>query len=73
MLARQADAYDKRGIFPRPRPSAAVHHLPRRQGEDLAGLEFGDRGRDPRFLPGWWILPGLLLSTFMVGIAARLV
>jgi len=24
---------------------------------DLNELEFGDYGRDPRFLPGWWVIP----------------
>ncbi len=25
-------------------------------------IEHGDAGRPTRFLPGWWILPGLMLS-----------
>jgi hypothetical protein len=24
---------------------------------DLTELEFSEYGRDPRFLPGWWIVP----------------
>jgi hypothetical protein len=29
--------------------------------DDIAGLEFSDYGRSPRFVSGWWIVPGLLL------------
>ena len=29
---------------------------------DLIDLEFSDLGRDPRFLPGWWIVPLLVPS-----------
>ena len=50
------------GAFARPRRFARVHYLPPRGVADSAELEFGDCGRDPRFLPGWWILPGLLLG-----------
>jgi hypothetical protein len=50
------------GSFARPRRSARVRYLPPREVTDLAELEFGDHGRDPRFLPGWWILPTLLLG-----------
>ena len=25
-------------------------------------VELGNAGRETRFLPGWWILPGLLVS-----------
>jgi hypothetical protein len=36
----------------------------------LMELEFGDIGRDPRFLPGWYILPsivgGLLVLTALI-------
>ena len=24
---------------------------------DVSELEYSEYGRDPRFLPGWWILP----------------
>jgi hypothetical protein len=30
--------------------------------DDSGELEFGDFGRDARFLPGWWIIPGFLLG-----------
>jgi hypothetical protein len=30
--------------------------------EDSSELEFSDFGRDARFLPGWWILPGFLVG-----------
>lgn len=29
---------------------------------DLIDLEFSEHGRDPRFLPGWWIVPLLVPS-----------
>jgi len=25
-------------------------------------LEWSDLGRDPRYLPGWWILPGAIIG-----------
>ncbi len=25
-------------------------------------IDLGDAGRPTRFMPGWWILPGLMLS-----------
>ena len=62
-----------RDPLPGPRPSAEVVYLHCGQIGDPAGLEFGDQGRDPRFLPGWWILPGLLLaSPFMIELARHL-
>jgi len=33
---------------------------------DLVAFEFSDLGRDPRFLPGWWIIPSLLGTLIMV-------
>ena len=30
--------------------------------KEIAELEFSDYGRDPRFVSGWWIVPGLLLG-----------
>jgi hypothetical protein len=30
--------------------------------DDIASLEFSDYGRSPRFVSGWWIMPGLLFS-----------
>ena len=62
------------GAFARPRRSARVHYLPPREAADLAELEFGDYGRDARFLPGWWILPGLFLGLpLMIWIVSLLV
>ena len=57
---------NEHGAFARPRRFARVHYLPPRDVADLAELEFGDCGRDPRFLPGWWILPGLLLGLLLM-------
>ena len=61
------------GAFARPRRFARVHYLPPREVADLGELEFGDCGRDPRFLPGWWILPGLLLGVSLIWIVSLLV
>ena len=73
MRAQKADVYDKQGVLPWPGQSATVHYLPRRY-LDLADLEFSEHGRDPRFLPGWWLLPALLLSsTCIAGIASLLI
>ena len=33
---------------------------------NLTELEFSEYGRDPRFLPGWWILPTCLLTVISV-------
>ena len=41
--------------------------------EDIQALEFSDYGRDPQFLPGWWILPSILGSlTMMAWLFAKL-
>ena len=33
---------------------------------DLIDLEFSEYGRDPRFAPGWFILPGAVLGMAVV-------
>lgn len=64
----------ERVAFARPRRLARVHYLPHCDVVDLAELEFGDYGRDPRFLPGWWVLPGFLLGLpLMIWIVSLLV
>ena len=35
---------------------------------DLDELEFGDDGRDPRFVAGWWIVPMCFIAPLIVGI-----
>ena len=35
---------------------------------DLDELEFGDYGRDPRFPPGWWIVPMCFIAPLIVWI-----
>lgn len=40
--------------------------------EDILDLEFSDWGRDPRFLPGWWIVPGMLLANALTVWAAAI-
>ena len=72
MRARQADLHVKDGVFLTPMRSATVHCLARREAEYLSDLEFSDYGRDPRFLPGWWISPGLLLGFSLIFWIARL-
>jgi len=73
MRAQKAKVHDKQGVLPAPGQSASIHYLPRRY-VDLADLEFSEHGRDPRFLPGWWLLPALLLgSTCIAGIATLLI
>jgi len=47
-------------------PSSASH-------EGLVDLEFSDSARDERFLPGWWIAPGVVFGVaFMLSVAAYL-
>jgi hypothetical protein len=35
---------------------------------ELIDAEFSEIGRDPRFLPGWYILPGAMLGVVMLGL-----
>lgn len=42
---------------------------PRETRFTMDDLESSDWGRDPRFLPGWYILPGFILGVlFLVGL-----
>lgn len=53
------------------RPSKAQRQAPAfriQTAEDLIDLEFSDYGRDPRFLPGWWIVPALLGTVVIVSL-----
>jgi hypothetical protein len=36
--------------------------------KNIESIEWSDHGRDPRFVAGWWIIPGLLSSmlTFLI-------
>lgn len=36
---------------------------------DLINLEFSEHGRDPRFLPGWYILPGVVAGAIVIASA----
>jgi hypothetical protein len=36
-----------------------IRSIPRHNDESD---EWSDAGRDPRFVAGWWIIPGLLLA-----------
>jgi len=36
------------------------------EAADLVAFEFSEIGRDPRFLPGWWVIPSLLGTLTMV-------
>ena len=64
-----AGTYD--GVFDI--PAVAGHPLldpAIRDDDPLLDLEFSEIGRDPRFLPGWYILPsivgGLLVLTALI-------
>jgi hypothetical protein len=50
-------------VKPFPRGTRAVKSL---GSSDLVDFEFSDFGRDPRFLPGWWIVP--LLAPILAAI-----
>jgi len=39
---------------------------PRGSDGDINPLEFSDYGRSPRFVSGWWIVPGLLLGNVLL-------
>ena len=58
------DTRPERPVLPRTFDDAFEH-------EALLDLEFSESGRDPRFLPGWYILPSIvggllvLLSLFI--------
>ena len=41
------------------RDAAARRAAARRAIEDF---EFGESGRDPRFLPGWYLIPGFAIA-----------
>ena len=38
--------------------------------QGIIDLEYSDYGRDPRFLQGWWILPGMLFGAALAAWAA---
>ena len=37
-----------------------------RRDTELIDAEFSEMGRSPRFLPGWYILPGVVLGVIIV-------
>jgi hypothetical protein len=39
--------------------------LPPSENDDEIS-EFSDHGRNPRFISGWWIVPGLLWSSLLM-------
>ena len=55
-------------FYPRPRFYAQLQRSDQSR-YDLDELEWSDYGRDPRFLPGWWIVPMCFLAVLSVGIA----
>jgi hypothetical protein len=59
--------YDKVFVAP---PARAQQAVDRRKLHKLIEWEFGDDMRDPRFLPGWYILPGLALAGIIVAFVA---
>ena len=56
------------GLSPRRHSTAQLEQprLPPVFRYDPSELEFSEYGRDPRFLPGWWIVPMCLLSVLNV-------
>jgi hypothetical protein len=70
----------RRALFAKPprrisvglRQSASVRGVARQETESLLDLEFSDYGRDPRFLPGWWVPASLLVLPFLIWIANSL-
>lgn len=46
-----------------PERAPAVRILDR---DALMELEFSEVGRDPRFLPGWYILPSIFAGTLLL-------
>lgn len=40
---------------------------------DLTELEFSEYGRDPRFLPGWWIVPLCFVALVSVWVCLSVV
>ena len=49
-----------KGAGPKRVPAPVWNH------EDLVHLDFSEYGRSPRFVSGWWILPGLFLGATLV-------
>jgi hypothetical protein len=58
-----ASYYDNvlEGRFPR-----HARAVPLADHDALLDLEFSEAGRDPRFLPGWYILPAVLGGVLML-------
>ena len=57
-----------RSVLGERRPSSEAQRLPLprvRVADDLVDLEFSDYGRDPRFLPGWWVVAALFGGTLL--------
>ncbi len=70
MSAQHTDVLKRRpSVRHQPRKPTAK---PREDLEDLIDLEFSDYGRDPRFVPGWWILPGTCLSVVLIWAASMI-
>ena len=40
---------------------------------NVTELEFSEYGRDPRFLPGWWIVPTCFLTVVSVAVCLSVV
>ena len=61
----------RKASAPSKRDAAARRAAARRATEELEEeLEFGDLGRDPRFLPGWFVIPGFAVAA--IGVALLL-
>jgi hypothetical protein len=63
----RAAYYDKLYLVPLARPPRTVC---RGNLEVIIEREFSDEFRDPRFLPGWYILPGLAIAGLIIAVFA---
>jgi hypothetical protein len=71
MSAQHTDVLERRpSVRHQPRKTTTQ---PREDLENLFNLEFSDYGRDPRFVSGWWMLPGLCLSAALIVWAASMI
>jgi hypothetical protein len=56
-VASYFDSVPDGNVVPFPKPAPDISS---REMQELLELEFSDIGRDPHFLPGWYILPSIL-------------
>ena len=64
--------YDKVFLVPVARPTPMVRPASRSNSDAVSDWEFSDAMRDPRFLPGWYMLPALAFAALAVALAVWL-